>query len=96
MKALILAAVLAADGGVDAPRVMQLPGGNYLFNEAAFLKVDSEMKRLQGVEREHKGESWLGVLLVGMGTGALLGVITTLTLRWLIPSPVPPAAPPSP
>lgn len=75
---------------------MQLPGGNYLFNETAFLKVDSEMKRLQGVEREHKGESWLGVLLVGMGTGALLGVITTLTLRWLIPSPVPPAAPPSP
>lgn len=98
MKYLVLAALLAADAGVpgDAPRVMRLPGNNYLFNEPAYAQVDSELRRLQALEREHKGESWLGVLLVGMGTGALMTLATVLTVQWLTRSGAPPAAPPSP
>lgn len=100
MKALILVALLAADAGVpeDAPveaRVMRLPGNNYLFNEPAFVQVDSELRRLQALEREHKGESWLGVLLVGMGTGALMTLVTVLTIQW-VTRPAPAAGPPSP
>jgi hypothetical protein len=67
-------------GGDDAPRIVQLSQGTYLFNKPAFDKVDGEMKRLQGVEREHKAESWGLVLVVGLSVGLLVGVPTGLLL----------------
>jgi hypothetical protein len=68
----------ASDGGIpgDAPRIIQLSQGTYLFNKPAFDAVDGEMKRLQGVEREHKAESWGLVLVVGLSVGLLVGVPT--------------------
>lgn len=66
----------AQDGGLpeDVPRILRLPGDNYLMNQLAYAKLDDELKRLQGIERQHKGESWSLVVLVGMGVGLVIGV----------------------
>lgn len=55
-----------------APLVLKLPTG-YLFNQPAFDVVDAEMKRLQRLERLHREESWLGVVLTGVAVGLVLG-----------------------
>ena len=99
--AFFLPVILAASARAedDAPRVMKLPGDSYMLNGPAFRKLDDELKRLQAVEREHKGESWLGVFLVGAGTGALIATATALTIWFLSSSsqtatgPTPPSAP---
>lgn len=55
MKALLLAALLAADGGM--PPVYRLtkptlvPAGHYVLPPASWAAVDGEMKRLQNVEK---------------------------------------------
>jgi hypothetical protein len=67
---------------LDAPKVVKLPGDNYLFNKPAFAKVDDELKRLQAVERAHLGEpQWYVPVLVGLGVGTLAGLVTGLVVR---------------
>lgn len=82
--ALLLSCALAAtpglaraqDGGLsDAPLARRLDCGLCL-NAPAEKKLDDEVKRLQGVEREHKDESWLSVVLVSVALGALAGGLT--------------------
>lgn len=81
------------DGGVvlDAPRIVKLSTGHYDFNPAAFKSVDDELKRLQQLERVHKGEpSWAQPVLVGavvgVVMGAALGVGATLLWERLVPA----------
>lgn len=66
----------AEDGGVsDAPVVTILPGPVYQFNERAFTLTNEEMKRLQGVERQHLAErAWVPVV-VGLAVGVTLGLV---------------------
>jgi len=64
---------------LDAPRVIKQTYGTYLFNQAAFAKVDAELKRLQQVERVHQGEpTWATPVVVGLVTGVVLGAAGTL------------------
>ena len=89
----------AQDGGVvlDAPRVLKQSDGTYLFNQAAFTKVDSELKRLQQVERVHKGEpSWAQPVLVGMLVGFVFGAASAVVADMAISRLVPAAPNPSP
>lgn len=59
---------------MDAPRVLQLPNGHYDFNPPAYVAVDTELKRLQQLEREHNQEpSWATPVLVGLAVGFLAG-----------------------
>ena len=92
---LISTPAFAQDGGIDAPRIIRLPGDKYLFNQPAFDALDTEMKRLQAREREHKAEQWLPVLLIGAAVGLVAGGATVGTL-WYLSSSAKPAAPPSP
>ena len=77
----------AQDGGVaaeDAPRIVKLENGHYDVNDPAFRALDGEMVRLQGVEREHKAESWVKVVLiagaVGLAAGLAAGVIVGVSI----------------
>lgn len=81
MKVAFLLALLTlpaygeADGGAaDGPKIVRLTDDEYLVNTAAFSKIDTEVKRLQVVEAQHKGESWSSVLLIGAGLGLVLGL----------------------
>lgn len=56
MKALLLAALLAADGGTPPPvyhltKPTLVPAGHYVLPPASWAAVDGEMKRLQYVEK---------------------------------------------
>lgn len=65
---------------MDAPRVIKQTDGTYLFNQPAFNAVDAELKRLQQVERVHKGEpSWWQPVVVGLAVGVIAGTVGTLT-----------------
>lgn len=82
---LLVSRAFAADGGTDAPiepGIIRLPGDSYLVNRPAWDKLNTEMIRLQQVERQHKDESWVAVVLVGMGVGLLIGVPTGLLIGY--------------
>lgn len=66
----------AQDGGTleqDAPKVTILPGDNYLFNKRAFDTTNTEMKRLQGIERLHRSEQWATPVIIGLVVGFVAG-----------------------
>lgn len=85
----------AQDAGVlDAPTAVRLDSGLVL-NPAAEKKLDDELKRLQGVERQHKGESWVTVVLVSLGVGLVLGAATGVAVTLAV-KPAPGAPPSSP
>lgn len=74
MSSLILSlALLLAQ--TPPPRVTLLASGDYLVPQAAFAAVDAEMKRLQAVEKAHKGESWLTAILVSSAVGLVVGAL---------------------
>lgn len=76
MNALILSlSLMLAQLPPTAPRVTLLASGDYLVPQAAFAAIDTEMKRLQAVEAQHKGESWLTVILVSSVTGLVVGAL---------------------
>lgn len=83
MMTLLLAIALAAPS--DAPRIVQLRSGEYLVSQVAFDAINSEMKRLQRVEREHKDEQWLTTILVSAGAGLLAGVVVGAIVRGAVP-----------
>lgn len=93
--ALLLSCALAAtpglaraqDGGLpdDAPLARRLDCGLCL-NAPAEKALDDEVKRLQGVEREHKAESWLSVVLVSVLVGFTVGG-ATVGLIWYATTP---------
>ena len=92
----LVSPVFAQDAGVsDAPHAVRLENGSLLLNPAAELRLDDEMKRLQGVERQHKAESWVTVVLISVGVGLVLGAATGVAVT-LAAKPAPAAAPPSP
>jgi hypothetical protein len=65
---------------LDAPRVLQLPNGHYDFNPPAYVAVDTELKRLQQLEREHNQEpKWSTPVLVGLAIGVTVGLVTGVT-----------------
>lgn len=84
------------DGGsfspdADAPLVRDVVGtgwflveeGSRIFNAPAYLSVDEELKRLQAVERAHKGEPPFVVsLMLGVALGALLAAAAVVPLMW--------------
>ena len=75
MKALALILLAQLDGGAsDVPRIVRLTDDQYMFNDAAVRKLDEETQRLQAVEAEHRSESWVSVLLVGMAVGLIVGI----------------------
>jgi cell division protein FtsX len=67
-----------------------------LFNPAAEKQLDDELKRLQGVERLHRQESWLTVVIVSSGVGLAVGLAVGALVVGLAKKPAPAAAPPSP
>lgn len=77
---LVATSSLSPDAGVapDAPRVVKLHTGEYLFSEPAFDAVNAEMQRLQKVEQEHKQEQgekpWFQVILVSALVGVSVGL----------------------
>ena len=101
MKALCLLLCLslpayAQDAGVlDAPLAVRTESG-LLLNPAAEKQLDDELKRLQGVERLHRQESWLTVVAVSGGVGAVVGAVIAGLVVGLTKKPAPAAAPPSP
>lgn len=78
MNALILSlSLMLAQLPPTAPRVTLLASGDYLVPQAAFVAIDTEMKRLQAVEAKHKGESWLTAILVSAGVGLVVGAVVS-------------------
>jgi hypothetical protein len=77
------------DGGVsDAPKVVKLATGGYLFNEPAFEKVNGELSRLQAVERVHQGEpSWATPVIIGLVTGLIVGTVVAVPLTYSVVGP---------
>lgn len=76
MNALLLSlSLMLAQLPPTAPRVTRLASGDYLVPQAAFTAVDLEMKRLQAVEAEHNGESWVTAILVSAGVGLVVGAL---------------------
>lgn len=66
----------------DAPYARKLPVG-WLVSDAGWLALDTELKRLQGVERLHKAENWTGVVLVGLVVGVVVGALAVgATWAW--------------
>lgn len=86
----------AQDAGIvlDAPLAERYADGSLLFNPAGAKTLDLELKRLQGVERLHKGESWITVVAISSGVGVVVGVLATTAAFFL--KSVAPAAPSSP
>lgn len=79
----------AQDGGavLDAP-LIEKSGNVYTFNKPAFDAVNEEMKRLQQVEREHKGEpAWSTPILVGLVVGAVVGAAIAVPLTVVLLKP---------
>lgn len=77
-KALICCALLAglvsrAELPKDAPVAQKMSDGSVLLSPTAAKAIDDELKRLQGVERQHKAEQWAPVILISVGVGILLG-----------------------
>lgn len=93
MSALILSlALMLAQLPPTAPRVTLLASGDYLVPQAAFVAIDTEMKRLQAVEAKHKGESWLTAILVSSGVGLVIGALVSgLAVYAVSKSPGPPS-----
>ena len=87
----------AEDGGVpsDAPVATRLPNGSLLINPSAEKRLDVEMQRLQGVERTHKAESWMTVVLISVGIGLVAGAAAGAAVTLAVKS-APAATPPSP
>ena len=84
----------AQDAGVaDAPLAVRMESGHLDLNPAAESRINDELMRLQGVERLHKAEKWLPVVMVSTGVGVAVGVAVTLAVM-LLAKPAP-AAPPS-
>jgi len=78
----------AQDAGVtDAPKVVILPGDNYLFNKPAFDTVNSEMSRLQGVERQHKAEQWATPVIIGLVVGVVAGAAVAVPVTLYLSKP---------
>ncbi len=78
MKLLVTAALLVAFASNaalpnDAPKAETQPDGSVLLNPQAAKAVDDELRRLQGVERQHKAEQWAPVVLISVGLGILIG-----------------------
>ena len=108
MKPLLSAILLVAsispafaqDAGVsDAPLAVRMENGHLDLSPAAESRINDEMVRLQGVERLHKAEKWLPVVMVSTGVGVAVGVAVTVAVMLLgAPKerPAPAAAPPSP
>lgn len=71
------------DGGTEPAKIIRLPSNQYLVNEAAFKAIDFEVSRLQQVERNHKAESWLQVVLLSALVGLILGIPTGIGLGFL-------------
>ncbi len=87
----------AQDAGVaDAPLAVRHQNGNLELNPLAEKALDDELKRLQGVERSHKAESWTTVVLVSSGVGLVVGAAIAAVVTGLALKPAPAAAPPSP
>lgn len=87
----------AQDAGVDAPILAVRHECGLCLNAPAEKKLDDELKRLQAVERSHKGEQWMTVVLVSSGVGLVVGaVIAGVVTGLVLKKPVPAAAPPSP
>lgn len=88
---LVATAPLSPDAGIapEAPLVVRLTSGAYLFQPEAFNAVDVEMKRLQEVERAAKAEEkrekpWLQVILVSVGVGLAVGLATGVAVGKLL------------
>ena len=77
------------DGGSpDAPMITRLTNDQYMVNAAAFNQIDNEVKRLQTVEAEHKGESWISVIAIGMVVGLVVGIPVGIYIgRATVPTP---------
>lgn len=56
----------------DRPTAVRLDSG-LLLSPAAEKQLDDELKRLQAVERAHKEESWIKVVLVSAAVGLVIG-----------------------
>lgn len=75
---------------VEDPKVTILPDSTYLFNKRAFEVTNAEMKRLQGVERQHKAENAFIPVLIGLGVGTAVGLTTGIVIGYLVRIPAPP------
>ncbi len=74
VTAVLLSAIVSnAALPTDAPRAEKQIDGSVLLNPPAAKAVDDELRRLQGVERQHKAEQWAPVILVSIGLGILIG-----------------------
>ena len=78
MKFVVTAVLLSAIASnaalpTDAPRAEKQIDGSVLLNPPAAKAVDDELRRLQGVERQHKAEQWAPVILISVGLGILIG-----------------------
>lgn len=85
----LLALLLAA----SPPSITKLPTGDYLVPAAAFVLIDDEMKRLQAVEAQHKGESWVTVVAVSSLSGLLVGALVTGLVAFAVGLKAPSASP---
>lgn len=80
----------AQDAGVsDAPIATRLESGHLDLNPAAEKHLDDEMKRLQQMERNHRSESWLTVVLVAVGAGLLVGAAAGASVALAVASKKP-------
>jgi hypothetical protein len=77
----------------NPPRVTLLASGDYLVPQEAFAAVDSEMKRLQAVEKAHKGESWLTAILVSSAVGLVVGALVSGFVVYAVVPKAPSASP---
>lgn len=68
----------------DAPKVIKLSTGGFIYNNAAHLLVDGEMRRLQEIERIHKEERWFTPIFVSVCIGFLVGVALSVTVWYLL------------
>lgn len=71
--ALLIAFISKAELPSDAPVAQKMSDGSVLLNPSAAKAIDDELKRLQGVERQHKAEEWVPVILLSVGVGILVG-----------------------
>ena len=70
---LLIAFISKAELPSDAPVAQKMSDGSVLLSPTAAKAIDDELKRLQGVERQHKAEQWAPVILISVGVGILLG-----------------------
>ena len=77
---------------VDAPRIVRLENGDYFLNQAAFVRLDNELKRLQALELQHRSESWATTVLVSTLVGLVVGAAAS-GIVFLVAVPKAPASP---